>query len=123
MQTIEPRPHISVIIPCYNEENNLKRGVLDEVYQYLVGQDYAWEVIIVNDESTDNSRSLVEHFIENAANFSLFDIPHGGKPAAVWAGIQKAKGEIVLFTDKSCRMCCARIRPWCIRRWQPGCTA
>jgi dolichyl-phosphate beta-glucosyltransferase len=97
MQTKEP--YISVIIPCYNEERNLKRGVLDEVRQYIAGQDYAWEVIIVNDESTDNSRGLIEDFVKDAASFSLFDIPHGGKPAAVWAGIQKAKGEIVLFAD------------------------
>ena len=99
MQTEESRPHISVIIPCYNEEKNLERGVLDEVYQYLIGQDYTWEVIVVNDGSTDNSRSLVQRFAEKTANFSLQDIPHGGKPAAVWAGIQKAKGEIVLFAD------------------------
>ncbi|MFL7790880.1 MAG: glycosyltransferase [Anaerolineae bacterium] len=97
MQTKEP--YVSVIIPCYNEEKNLKRGVLDEVRQYIDGQDYAWEVIIVNDESTDDSRSLIEDFVNNTANFSLFDIPHGGKPAAVWAGIQKAKGQIVLFAD------------------------
>jgi glycosyltransferase involved in cell wall biosynthesis len=97
MQTNEP--HISVIIPCYNEERNLQRGVLNEVHQYLAGQDYPWEVIIVNDESTDNSRDLVERFIKSAANFSLFDITHGGKPAAVWAGIQRAIGRIVLFTD------------------------
>jgi len=73
--------------------------VLDEVYQYLVGQDYAWEVIIVNDESTDNSKGLIEHFARNKKHVSLHDIPHGGKPAAVWAGIQQARGEIVLFTD------------------------
>jgi dolichyl-phosphate beta-glucosyltransferase len=72
---------------------------LDEVRQYLAEQAYPWEVIIVNDESTDNSRDLVEDCVDNTANFSLFDIPHGGKPAAVWAGIQKARGEIVLFTD------------------------
>lgn len=99
MQTTEIKPYISVIIPCYNEEKNLERGVLDEVCQYLARQNYSWEVIIVNDESTDNSKSLVEHFIEDKVNFSLFDIPHGGKPAGIWAGIQKAKGEIVLFTD------------------------
>jgi dolichyl-phosphate beta-glucosyltransferase len=92
-------PYVSVIIPCYNEERNLKRGVLGEVCQYIAEQDYTWEVIIVNDASTDNSRSLIEDFVKNTAGFSLFDIPHGGKPAAVWAGIQKAKGEIVLFTD------------------------
>ncbi|MBN1810257.1 MAG: glycosyltransferase, partial [Anaerolineae bacterium] len=97
MQTKEP--YVSVIIPCYNEERNLKRGVLDEVHQYIAERDYPWEVIIVDDESTDNSRALLESFVKTAANFSLFGIPHGGKPAAVWAGIQKARGEIVLFTD------------------------
>ena len=97
MQTQEP--HVSVVIPCYNEEGNLKRGVLDEVRQYLAEQDYPWEVIVVNDESTDNSRALIEDFVERAAGFSLLDIPHGGKPAAVWAGIQKARGTVVLFAD------------------------
>jgi dolichyl-phosphate beta-glucosyltransferase len=99
MRSERSRPHLSVVIPCYNEAKNLKRGVLGEVHQYLSRQDYGWEVIIVNDESTDNSRHLVEHFIVGKVNFSLFDIPHGGKPAAVWAGIQQADGEIVLFTD------------------------
>lgn len=89
----------SVIIPCYNEEKNLEKGVLGEVYQYLKGQTYSWEVIIVNDESTDNSQSLIEHFIKTKDRFSLLNIAHGGKPAGVWAGIQKARGEIVLFTD------------------------
>jgi len=95
----EERPAVSVIIPCYNEENNLKRGVLDEVYQYLAQQDYAWEVIIVNDESTDNSAALVRRFIQDKGQFKLINIPHGGKPAAIWAGLQEARGELVLTTD------------------------
>ncbi|MGD9001965.1 MAG: glycosyltransferase [Anaerolineae bacterium] len=99
MRTERARPHLSVVIPCYNEARNLQRGVLDEVYHYLSTQDYDWEVIIVNDESTDDSRSLVEDFIADKSNVALFDIPHGGKPAAVWAGIQQSAGEIVLFTD------------------------
>jgi len=94
-----PRPIVSIIIPCYNEAKNLERGVLDEVYQYLARQDYAWEVIIVNDESTDNSKSLIERFIRGKGNLSLSDIPHGGKPAAIWAGIQQAQGDLILFTD------------------------
>jgi dolichyl-phosphate beta-glucosyltransferase len=90
---------ISVVIPCYNEEKNLERGVLDEVHRYLAAQEFAWEVIVVNDESTDNSKSLIQHYIKDRQGFSLFDIPHGGKPAAVWAGIQKAEGDLVLLTD------------------------
>jgi glycosyltransferase involved in cell wall biosynthesis len=94
-----PRPYLSVVIPCYNEEKNLQRGVLEEVYRYLRDRSYRWEVIVVNDESTDDSRSLIQDFIRDKEGFHLFDIPHGGKPAAVWAGIRQARGEIVLFTD------------------------
>ena len=86
MLTEKQTPTISVIIPCYNEQKNLERGVLDEVCQYLEGQALPWEVVIVNDESTDNSRSLIERFIQDRENCSLFDIPHGGKPAAIWEG-------------------------------------
>jgi dolichyl-phosphate beta-glucosyltransferase len=99
MPVEERKPFVSVVIPCYNEARNLERGVLDEVYGYLSQQDYGWEVVIVNDESTDRSKRLIEAFIADKPRFALFDIPHGGKPAAVWAGIQQARGEIVLFTD------------------------
>jgi len=99
MSIEEREPHISVVIPCWNEEKNLEHGVLDQVHQYLVQQSYPWEVIIVDDGSTDNSKRLIEGFIQDKRGFYLFDIPHGGKPAAVWTGIQKARGEIVLFTD------------------------
>lgn len=92
-------PLISVIIPCYNEEANLRNGVLDEVYTYLSHKKFLWEVIIINDDSTDKSKDLLEHFVHKYRPFFLFDIPHGGKPAAVWFGINKAKGDIVLFTD------------------------
>ena len=99
MQVERSRSYLSVIIPCYNEEKNLKSGVLGEVYRYLDDRDYRWEVIVVNDESTDGSRELIERFIRDKEGFRLLDIPHGGKPAAVWAGIEQAEGEIVLFTD------------------------
>ena len=91
--------YLSVVIPCYNEARNLERGVLEEVHQFLRRQPYPWEVIVVDDGSTDDSRPLVQTLIADKAGFSLLSIVHGGKPAAVWAGIQAAQGEIVLFTD------------------------
>ncbi len=91
--------YLSVVIPCYNEARNLERGVLEEVHQFLRRQPYPWEVIVVDDGSTDDSRPLVQALIADKAGFSLLSIVHGGKPAAVWAGIQAAQGEIVLFTD------------------------
>lgn len=91
--------YLSVVIPCWNEERNLESGVLEEVRDYLDQQEYAWEVIVVDDGSTDNSHALIERFVSGDGRFCLLDIPHGGKPAAVWAGIQRARGEIVLFAD------------------------
>jgi glycosyltransferase involved in cell wall biosynthesis len=99
MATGGQQPILSVILPCYNEQKNLERGVLDEVTEYLAGQSLPWEVVIVNDESTDESRRFIEGYIQDKADFFLFDIPHGGKPAAVWEGIQRARGEMILFSD------------------------
>jgi dolichyl-phosphate beta-glucosyltransferase len=90
---------LSVIIPCYNEEENLKRGVLDEVYSYLQSQDYRWEVIISDDGSTDNSLEICQKFADNYEEVRVLANKHGGKPWAVWKGIDAAEGEWVLFTD------------------------
>jgi dolichyl-phosphate beta-glucosyltransferase len=95
----EQGPIVSVIIPCYNEQKNLERGVLDEVYQYMGQQPYRWEVIVANDGSTDSSAALVRSFIEGKEGFSFADLPHGGKPAALMGGLERATGEVVLFTD------------------------
>lgn len=93
------KPFLTVVIPCYNEEKNLKRGVLEQVENYLRKQDYVSKVIISDDGSTDKSRKIVEKFIEYHPRFKLLQSPHAGKPYAVKAGVMKAKGEIILFTD------------------------
>jgi len=93
------KPTISIIIPCYNEENNLKRGVLNEVADFLKNAKYKYEVIICNDKSTDDSLSLVQDFVKTHPNFLVLDLPKGGKPGAIWGGLQEAKYPIVLFTD------------------------
>jgi glycosyltransferase involved in cell wall biosynthesis len=93
------KPKVSVVIPCYNEEENLKRGVLDQVEEYLRKQDYPSEVIISDDESTDNSIKLAEKFKEYNPRFKLLKNKHGGKPFALRSGLKKARGEIILFTD------------------------
>ena len=93
------KPFLSVIIPCYNEEKNLKRGVLDEVEAYLGKQKFTSEVIISDDESTDKSVAFVEKYSLEHPRFKLIKNKHAGKPFAVHSGIKKAQGEIVLFTD------------------------
>jgi dolichyl-phosphate beta-glucosyltransferase len=90
---------LSIIIPCYNEEKNLNRGVLKEVYDFLSKQKFTWEVIVCNDASTDNSLKIAQKISKNYKNFRVLDLPHGGKPGAVWGGIKEAKHDWVLFTD------------------------
>jgi len=93
------KPYLSIVIPCYNEKENIKRGVLDEVSDFLRKQNFNWEVIISDDGSTDNSRELLRQVITNKAGFKLKENVHGGKPSAVWGGIKEALGEYVLFAD------------------------
>lgn len=90
---------LSVVIPSYNEEANLKKGVLDEVGRYLKRMKMQYEVIIVDDGSSDNSVNLVNAYIGQNRNFKLIKNPHGGKANAVMTGMMQSKGEIILFTD------------------------
>ena len=91
---------LSVVIPSYNERENLERGVLKEVSTYLNKQNYTWEVIVSEDGSPDlESRRLAKEFCDKNKNFVFLQNEHGGKAATVWAGIQKAKGNLILFTD------------------------
>jgi len=90
---------LSIIIPCYNEEANLKKAVLGQVCDYLKDQDFSWEVIISDDGSTDNSLKVAKKVVKNKKGFKILANKHGGKPWAVWKGIEAAKGKIILFTD------------------------
>lgn len=90
---------LSVVIPTYNESANLKKGVLDEVANYLKGSKIDYEVIVVDDGSSDDSVALIEKFISRDKNFKLIQNKHGGKANAVMTGMLEARGEIVLFTD------------------------
>lgn len=90
---------LTIIIPCYNESENLHRGVLEEIEKYLSKQKYSWEIIVSDDESTDDSWEYVEKFIQDKDHFIHLKNKHGGKPFAVRNGLEKANGEWVLFTD------------------------
>jgi len=91
--------YLSVIIPCYNEEENIIKGVLNDVYEYMCARKYSWELIISDDGSTDNSRDLIKNEITKFNNFRLLENPHGGKPSALLYGIKSAKGTNILFAD------------------------
>lgn len=88
------KPYLSVIIPAYNEEDNLRRGSLDVVLDYLKRQKFSWEVIAVNDGSTDATPVLLKNH-----SIKVINNPHQGKAATIIAGALTAAGEVILFSD------------------------
>jgi len=78
---------------------NLQKGVLDKVEHFLGKQKYSYEVLIVDDGSTDGSIEFVESFVKENPKFKLIRNPHLGKAGAVTTGMLKAIGEYRLFTD------------------------
>ena len=90
---------LSVVIPAYNEVKSLQKGVLNEVFDYLSQQKFAWEVLLVDDGSTDATLRLLKNFAAKHNGFRVLAEPHRGKGGTVIAGVLKAKGDIVLFAD------------------------
>lgn len=90
---------LSVVIPAFNEERNLERGVLNEVKSYLESRKFDYELIIVDDGSTDKTKEIIRKNILHNKKFGLIENSHGGKAIAVMTGMLKASGEVILFTD------------------------
>lgn len=92
-------PFLSVVIPAYNETANLQAGALDKVADYLGAQPYAYEALVVDDGSEDDTALQAEAFARAHVGFHVIRNPHRGKAHTVATGLLAAQGEIVLFSD------------------------
>jgi dolichyl-phosphate beta-glucosyltransferase len=90
---------LSVIIPAYNEEDNINSGAAERVIEYLNKQKYTWQVIFVDDGSSDKTADLLENFSKKDKRLRVIRNPHQGKAGTVITGMLAGEGEIVLFTD------------------------
>lgn len=86
---------VSVIIPCFNVEK-----WLDDLFASLKAQTYKnFEVIFVNDGSTDGTKQKLEAFCSQNSNYTLINQQNAGPSAARNCGLGKAQGEFVYFCD------------------------
>lgn len=91
---------ISLIIPCYNEETNIQKGVLDRIANYVVANPSFTEVLIVDDGSTDSSKELIKkNYLPKFKQLKLIENNHRGKAYSVIEGIKQAKEPFVMFSD------------------------
>ena len=97
------QPFLSVVIPAYNEEARIE-DTLSTVTDYLRSQPFSWEVLVVDDGSTDSTAQLVEANIENDRRVQLIGVPHGGKGWAVKQGMLRARGQFRFLCDADLSM-------------------
>jgi len=94
----------SFVIPAFNEEGNIKK-IIDAAYDYLNSNFNSFEIIIVNDGSSDNTGKICKELgLKYGKN--LIAINHDanlGYGAALRTGLFSAKNELVFYTDADCQ--------------------
>ena len=95
---IDNNIHISVIIPSFNESRVIS-NTLDKVDHYFAKQPYGFEIIVVDDGSTDGTRDLINSLSREKPFIRLISNSHMGKGASVKSGVLSASGDYIFFTD------------------------
>src|SRR5689334_8624525 len=90
-------PRVSVIIPCRNERAHIA-GCLRSVLAFDSPPD-GFEVLVVDGMSDDGTRELVARFAEQDPRLRLIDNPRHTVPCAMNAGIEAARGEVIVRID------------------------
>ena len=94
-----PNPQLSVIIPAFNEARRLPR-YLEKVLAFLDGSTLAYEVIVVDDGSSDDTADVVMEVCRSCTNLRLVRLAENrGKGFAVKTGMHAARGALRLFAD------------------------
>ncbi len=97
----EKRPLVSVILPAYNEESIVEKNI-ECLYDYLetLGRQYSWEVLLVNDGSSDKTGSIIDALACIYPNLTaLHHITNRNLGHALRTGFQNAQGDYIIVLD------------------------
>ncbi|MGH9348863.1 MAG: glycosyltransferase family 2 protein, partial [Vicinamibacterales bacterium] len=97
------RAWISVVVPVLNEESCIARFI-ERMRDELVSSVSSWEIVVVDDGSTDRTREIVEAYARADDRVRLVAGPHRGKGAAVRQGMLAAGGEWRFMADADLSM-------------------
>lgn len=88
---------ISIVVPCYNEEETIKPFYTEITKTFEnIKEDY--EVIFINDGSADNTLKLIKEISDSHIKYISFS-RNFGKEAALFAGLEKSKGDYIIVMD------------------------
>src|SRR3989344_20270 len=91
--------YLSIIIPAYNEEKRLPKTLI-EIDKYLFEKPYEYEILVINNASTDKTSEIVKGLEPKIKGLKLIDGSFGkGKGYAVHKGMLVARGKYRIFTD------------------------
>src|SRR3989338_6202881 len=91
------KPHLSIILPAYNEAERIPATLLDSDKR-MAGKEYAYEIIVVSDGSKDNTAEVVKKLMPAVKNLKLIDnMENKGKGGVVRQGMLAATGGIRPF--------------------------
>ncbi len=91
--------YLSVVIAAYNEEERIGDSLI-KTYDYLKKRGFDFEIIVVDDGSSDKTLDLLRKYSQKITNLIILENENNrGKGYSVKRGILKSKGEVVLFTD------------------------
>ena len=96
-------PHLSLVVPAYNEERRIGR-TLDQAAAYLGAGKFTWEILVVDDGSTDRTREIVEEAGRRTPGIRVLPVAHGGKGWAVRQGMLAARGRLRFMADADLAM-------------------
>ncbi len=103
MSNEQKRPLLTIVIPAYNEALRLPR-TLPQVVHFVATQDYPIEVIIVNNNSQDETRQIADEFAGHYDYMYVLDEPTQGKGAAVRTGLLAGRGDYLFIADADLSM-------------------
>jgi hypothetical protein len=98
-----PVPFLSIIIPAYNEEHRLPKTI-NQVVNFLESQPYTWEILIVDNHSTDQTPDVISSFQAEIPGLRGLYEAEKGKGSAVRRGMLKAEGEYRFMCDADLSM-------------------
>jgi len=95
MFSIKEQPFFTIVSPVYNVEKYIQKFIQSVMKQFFSD----FEVIFVNDGSTDDSKKIIEKSIEKDNRFKLINIKNSGSGKARNTGLEFAQGKYIYFAD------------------------